>query len=72
MGIVRSHYVGRTFISPDQRSRELEVRLKLSVVDEAVAGKRIVVVDDSIVRGTRQEARSGRCAKPGQGKSTCG
>ncbi len=52
MGIVRSHYVGRTFISPDQRSRELEVRLKLSVVDEVVAGKRIVVVDDSIVRGT--------------------
>ncbi len=52
MGIVRSHYVGRTFISPDQRSRELEVRLKLSVVDEVVAGKRLVVVDDSIVRGT--------------------
>jgi amidophosphoribosyltransferase len=52
MGIVRSHYVGRTFISPDQRSRELEVRLKLAVVDEVVAGKRIVVVDDSIVRGT--------------------
>ena len=52
MGIVRSHYVGRTFISPDQRSRELEVRLKLSVVDEVVAGQRIVVVDDSIVRGT--------------------
>ena len=52
MGIVRSHYVGRTFISPDQRSRELEVRLKLSVVDEVVAGKHIVVVDDSIVRGT--------------------
>ncbi|KPK40317.1 MAG: amidophosphoribosyltransferase [Phycisphaerae bacterium SG8_4] len=52
MGIIRSHYVGRTFISPDQRSRELEVRLKLSVVDEVVAGKRLVVVDDSIVRGT--------------------
>jgi amidophosphoribosyltransferase len=52
MGIIRSHYVGRTFISPNQRSRELEVRLKLSVVDEVVAGKRIVVVDDSIVRGT--------------------
>ncbi|MHC4628126.1 MAG: amidophosphoribosyltransferase [Planctomycetota bacterium] len=52
MGIIRSHYVGRTFISPDQRSREMEVRLKLSVVDEVVAGKRIVVVDDSIVRGT--------------------
>ena len=52
MGIVRSHYVGRTFISPDQRSRELEVRLKLAIVGEVVAGKRIVVVDDSIVRGT--------------------
>ena len=52
MGLVRSHYIGRTFISPDQRSRELEVRLKLAVVKEAVCGKRVVVVDDSIVRGT--------------------
>lgn len=52
MGLVRSHYVGRTFISPKQKTRELEVKLKLSVVKETVAGKRIVVVDDSIVRGT--------------------
>ncbi|MFH1717433.1 MAG: amidophosphoribosyltransferase [Planctomycetota bacterium] len=52
MGMVRSHYVGRTFISPDQASRELEVKLKLAVVNEVVTGKRIVVVDDSIVRGT--------------------
>jgi len=52
MGLVRSHYVGRTFISPDQKLRELEVKLKLAVVKEAVAGKRVVVVDDSIVRGT--------------------
>ncbi len=52
MGLVRSHYVGRTFISPDQKTRELEVKLKLAVVKEAVGGKRIVVVDDSIVRGT--------------------
>ena len=52
MGLVRSHYVGRTFISPDQRLRELEVKLKLAVVNEVVAGKRVVVVDDSIVRGT--------------------
>ena len=52
MGLVRSHYVGRTFISPDQKLRELEVKLKLAVVKEAVKGKRIVVVDDSIVRGT--------------------
>ena len=52
MGLVRSHYVGRTFITPDQKLRELEVKLKLAVVNEVVAGKRIVVVDDSIVRGT--------------------
>ncbi|MHC4664946.1 MAG: amidophosphoribosyltransferase [Planctomycetota bacterium] len=52
MGLIRSHYVGRTFISPDQKVRELEVKLKLAVVKEVVAGKRIVVVDDSIVRGT--------------------
>ena len=52
MGIIRSHYIGRTFISPDQKLRELEVKLKLAVVKEAVAGKRVVVVDDSIVRGT--------------------
>lgn len=52
MGFVRSHYVGRTFISPDQKLRELAVRLKLAVIHEVVAGKRIVVVDDSIVRGT--------------------
>ncbi len=52
MGLVRSHYIGRTFIDPDQKLRELEVGLKLAVVNEVVAGKRIVVVDDSIVRGT--------------------
>lgn len=52
MGMVRSHYVGRTFISPDQKIRELEVKLKLAVVKDIVAGKRVVLVDDSIVRGT--------------------
>ncbi len=52
MGFVRSHYIGRTFISPDQKIRELEVKLKLAVVKEVVGGKRIAVVDDSIVRGT--------------------
>ncbi|MHC4131531.1 MAG: amidophosphoribosyltransferase [Planctomycetota bacterium] len=52
MGMVRSHYVGRTFISPSQELRELQVKLKLAVIREVVAGKRIVVVDDSIVRGT--------------------
>ncbi|MHC4659610.1 MAG: amidophosphoribosyltransferase [Planctomycetota bacterium] len=52
MGLIRSHYIGRTFISPEQKKRELEVKLKLAVVKEAVGGKRVVVVDDSIVRGT--------------------
>ncbi|MHC4575112.1 MAG: amidophosphoribosyltransferase, partial [Planctomycetota bacterium] len=52
MGLIRSHYVGRTFISPDPKIRALQVKLKLAVVKEVVSGKRIVVVDDSIVRGT--------------------
>ena len=52
MGMVRSHYIGRTFISPDQKQRELEVNLKLQVIKQVVADKRVVVVDDSIVRGT--------------------
>jgi len=52
MGMVRSHYVGRTFIAPEQKLRELEVKLKLAIIKEAVGGRRVVVVDDSIVRGT--------------------
>jgi len=52
MGLVRSHYIGRTFISPSQQLRDLAVKLKLAVVKEVVAGKRVVIVDDSIVRGT--------------------
>ncbi len=52
MGMVRSHYIGRTFISPDQKLREVEVGLKLAMVKEVVHGKRVAVVDDSIVRGT--------------------
>ena len=52
MGLVRSHYVGRTFLSPQQKSREMAVKIKLAVVREVVKGRRIIVVDDSIVRGT--------------------
>lgn len=51
-GIVPNRYVGRTFIKPTQHERRAAVRLKLNVVAEIVAGKRVVVVDDSIVRGT--------------------
>lgn len=52
IGLVRNPYMGRTFISPTQEARELGVRVKLSVDDTVVAGKRVGVVDDSIVRGT--------------------
>ncbi|MFH1550765.1 MAG: amidophosphoribosyltransferase [Planctomycetota bacterium] len=51
-GLVRNHYVGRTFIQPYQVQREQAVRIKLSAVESVLRGKRIVVVEDSIVRGT--------------------
>ncbi len=57
MGMVRSHYVGRTFIDPDQKLRELTVKIKLAPIKEVIAGKRIVVVDDSIVRGTTTKGK---------------
>jgi amidophosphoribosyltransferase len=52
MGLMRSHYVGRTFIEPQQSIRHFGVRLKLSPVAPVLRGKRVVVIDDSIVRGT--------------------
>jgi amidophosphoribosyltransferase len=52
MGLIRSHYVGRTFIEPQQSIRHFGVRLKLNPVEPVLRGKRVVVVDDSIVRGT--------------------
>ncbi len=52
LGLVRSHYVGRTFIEPQASIRHFGVRLKLNPVSAALRGKRVVVVDDSIVRGT--------------------
>lgn len=52
MGLIRSHYVGRTFIEPSQSIRHFGVKLKLNPVPGVVRGKRVVVVDDSIVRGT--------------------
>ncbi len=52
MAIVRNHYVGRTFIEPTQEIRNLKVKLKLSPIKELIAGKRIAIIDDSLVRGT--------------------
>jgi amidophosphoribosyltransferase len=52
MGLVRSHYVGRTFIEPQQSIRHFGVKLKLNALKDVLTGKRVVVVDDSVVRGT--------------------
>ena len=51
-GLIKNRYVGRTFIEPDQRLRDLGVKLKFNPLAETIAGKRLIVVDDSIVRGT--------------------
>ena len=51
-GLIRNHYVGRTFIEPEQSIRHFGVKVKLNAVPEVLVGKRVVVVDDSIVRGT--------------------
>ena len=52
MGLIRNHYVGRTFIEPEQRVRDFGVRLKLNPVHNLLAGKRVILIDDSIIRGT--------------------
>lgn len=52
---VKNSYVGRTFIKPQQKSRESSVRIKLNVLKEAVCGKRVIMIDDSIVRGTTSD-----------------
>jgi amidophosphoribosyltransferase len=52
LGLIRNHYVGRTFIEPEQSIRHFGVKVKLNAVPEVLEGKRVVVVDDSLVRGT--------------------
>jgi amidophosphoribosyltransferase len=52
IGLIRSHYVGRTFIMPDQGSREFKVKTKFNTVRGVIKGRKVVIVDDSIVRGT--------------------
>ncbi len=54
---VRNHYIGRTFLQPSQLIRDFGVRVKLNLIDEMVTGKRVVVIDDSIVRGTTARSR---------------
>lgn len=56
-GFTRNHYIGRTFINPTQEARTLKVKIKLNPIREIVEGKRVVVVDDSIVRGNTAKSR---------------
>ena len=62
---VKNSYVGRTFIKPGQKSRESSVRVKLNVLREAVAGKRVIMIDDSIVRGTTSDRIVGMLKEAG-------
>ncbi len=57
VGMIRNHYVGRTFIQPSQDIRDFRVRVKLNPIKEVLKGKRIIVVEDSIVRGTTSKSR---------------
>ena len=57
MGLIRNHYVGRTFIQPAQAIRDLKVKVKFNPIKEIIKGKRLIVVDDSLIRGTTTRAR---------------
>jgi len=56
-GFTRNHYIGRTFILPEQATREFKVRIKLNPLRDMIEGKRVVIVDDSIVRGNTSKSR---------------
>ncbi len=57
MAFVRNHYIGRSFLQPSQFIRDFSVRVKLNLIAELVRGRRVIIVDDSIVRGTTSKAR---------------
>jgi amidophosphoribosyltransferase len=57
MGVIRNHYVGRTFIQPTQTMRDFKVRVKLNPIREVLEGKRVVIIEDSIIRGTTSRTR---------------
>lgn len=65
LGLIRNHYVGRTFIHPTQAGRGFRVRIKYNAVREVIDGKRVVVVDDSLVRGTTSQGLVGLIREAG-------
>ncbi len=64
-GFTTSHYTGRSFLMPEQNMRDLVVKMKLNVIKEAVRGKRVIVVEDSVVRGTTTRGKMGALRKAG-------
>lgn len=70
IGFVKNRYVGRTFLSPGQRVRERLVDVKLSVIASAVRGKRVVLLDDSVVRGTTAAGIVGKLRAAGAAEFT--
>ncbi len=57
IGMIRNHYIGRTFIQPSQKIRDFKVRVKLNPIKNVLKGKRVVIIEDSIVRGTTSRGR---------------
>ncbi|MFH1423100.1 MAG: amidophosphoribosyltransferase [Planctomycetota bacterium] len=64
-GFVRNHYIGRTFIQPNQIQRDVGVKVKLNVISNVIAGKKVIAVDDSIIRGTTARNRITALRKAG-------
>jgi amidophosphoribosyltransferase len=71
-GMIRNHYVGRTFIQPTQSMRDFGVRVKLNPIKELLKGKDIIIIEDSIIRGTTAKTRSRPCGSWASNGSTCG
>ena len=69
---MKSRYINRTFIQPDQSLREAGVMLKLNALPRSIRGKRLICVDDSIVRGTTSRRIIERLRRPERRRSTCG
>lgn len=65
IGMIRNHYIGRTFIQPSQFMRDFRVRVKLNPIRDVIKGKRVIVVEDSIVRGTTSRSRIEEIRKAG-------
>ena len=73
MAFVRNHYIGRSFLQPSQLIRDFNVRVKLNLIPELVKGKRVIIVDDSIVRGTTCKTRVNNLKEAGgEGSSRAG